>query len=287
MVATATRAAQSSIQVVTTGAAGQTSRASDAVLQAVVTSTAAHMVAASSTVQMVTYAVSRYVLSASSVLQMVMGGANVGSERYAAARSVIQPVYTTGIQDIPRRLAWTYTLDGHYFYCLDLGADGTHVYDLSTQQWTVFDTVGYGGHFNFKNGILWKTGKRVVGGDILTGAVYEMDADSYLDDGWRPTYYEARGALFIQGVAKRKNYALRLVGSTGRLADSVAPVLNMQFSDDAGGTWSNEYSITLTTDTKQRLEWRSLGAFAAPGRIFRLYDTGGLKYIGWAEADIG
>ena len=61
----------------------------------------------------------------------------------------------------------------------------------------------------------------------------------------------------------------------------------MRFSDDEGVTWSNEFSITLETDAKQRLEFRSLGAFAEPGRIFRLYDTGGIKFIGRCEADIG
>jgi len=197
-----------------------------------------------------------------------------------------QVVWTVGIPDIPRQRAWTYTLDGHYFYCLDLGANGTHVYDLSTQQWTEYDTVAYEGHFNFKNGSLWKAGKRVVGGDILTGAIYEMLPTSFLDDGWRPAEYEVRGAIFAQGISKRKNFALRLIGSTGRLGDDIAPVMNMKFSDDLGASWSNEYQITLTTDTKQRIEWRSLGSFAAPGRIFRLYDTGGVKFIGWVEAEV-
>lgn len=283
MVAVAPKVAGASLQV-TRGGVGGAYRVQSVIMQSVSTSIAGTSKVSFSSLQMVTQSIAAFVKNTHTSMQIARQGD--GGKTYAARYATLQPVYTVGIQDVPRRLAWTYTLDGHYFYCLDLGANGTHVYDVTTKQWTYYDTVGYSGHFNFKNGIWWKTGKRIVGGDILTGAIYEMVPDTYLDDGWRPTFYEARGALFAQGIAKRKNYALRLMGSAGRLGDDIAPVLNMQFSDDQGVTWGKEYSITLTTDSKQRLEWRSLGAFAAPGRIFRLYDTGGLKWLGWVEADI-
>lgn len=284
MVATAPVVAGAALQVVSGAGTGGTHRVHAVMLQTVSTSTAGRAKASFFTAQLVTKSTSAFIKPSYVTAQVVRQGDN--GNTYIAKAASAQAVYTIGIQDVPRRLAWTYTLDGHYFYCLDLGEDGTHVYDLTTQQWTEFDTVGYSGHFNFKNGIWWKTGQRIVGGDILSGAIYEMVPDLYLDDGWRPVFYEARGALFAQGVDKRKNYALRLVGSVGRLTDDIAPELHMQFSDDQGATWGNEYTITLTVDTKQRLEWRSLGAFAAPGRIFRLYDTGGLKWLGWVEADI-
>jgi hypothetical protein len=61
----------------------------------------------------------------------------------------------------------------------------------------------------------------------------------------------------------------------------------MEFSDDRGVTWGPTYQIALTTNTSQRIEFRSLGAFTAPGRMFRIYDEGGIKFIANVEADIG
>lgn len=278
------RATGAIVQTVHQGSSGNSYRASGAALQTVTSSVAGRTRATSGSMQVVSSVIGSRVRASTSLLQVVHQGDS--GNRYRAAYDAMQVVYTVGFQDVPRQRAWTYSLDGHDFYCLDLGENGTLVYDLTTQQWSRYDTTGYDGHFNFKNGIYWKTGRRIIGGDILTGKVWEMIPSSFLDDGWRPVMYEARGALFTQGVSQRRQYALRLIGSSGRTGDSVAPVLNMRFSDDQGSTWSNEYSITLTTDSQQRLEWRSLGAFAAPGRIFRLYDTGGIKYIGWVEADI-
>lgn len=271
------------VQTVHSGSTGGRTRIGNAALQTVSTSLAGRVRATSASLQLVTSATALRARVAMELLQVVHGSA--GGARFKAAYDALQVVYQTGFEDVPRRRAWTFSFDGHDFYCLDLGEDGTLVYDLTSQEWTVFDTAGYGGHFNFKTGLYWKTGKRIVGGDALTGKLYEMTPNSFLDDGWRPVYYEVRGAMFTQGTSFRRHYALRLLGSAGRTADGTAPVLNMRFSDDLGATWSSEYTITLTTDSKQRLEFRSLGSFAAPGRIFRLYDTGGIKFIGWVEAD--
>ena len=41
-------------------------------------------------------------------------------------------------------------------------------------------------------------------------------------------------------------------------------MLKMRFSDDQGDSRSDEFSLTLIPDTRQRIEFRSLGAFAAP-----------------------
>jgi hypothetical protein len=60
----------------------------------------------------------------------------------------------------------------------------------------------------------------------------------------------------------------------------------MQFSDDNGNSWSTEKTITLTQDAEQRLQFRSLGRMKQPGRIFRLYDDGGIKFIATVVADV-
>jgi len=278
------RTAGAVLQTVHQGGSGATFGTSAAFLQAVTTSIGGHVRSPYAALQIVSSSTGSRVRESYTSLQVVLGTGGGGRSR--ALHDSMQVVYTLGFEDLPLKRAWTFEFDGHVFYCLDLGNTGTLVYDLTTKQWSVFDTTGYNGAFNFKNGIYWRTGRRIVGGDAESGNVYEMEPDTFLDEGWRPVSYEVRGILFAEGVDVVRQYALRLIGSAGRLADDISPVLNMKFSDDEGASWSNEYSITLTTDSKQRLEFRSLGAFAAPGRVFRLYDTGGVKFIGRCEADV-
>lgn len=201
--------------------------------------------------------------------------------------SAVEVVWKTGALSGIRQSPWTFDFDGHTFLVLDLGTS-TEVYDFTTQQWCTFETEGYGGFWNFKNGFHWRDGKKVVGGWDGTGTLLELTPGSFQDDGWRDNIYELRGVVFTDGVDDVSIVALRLVGSSGILADTAeSPTLYMEFSDDNGQTWSKTYSISLTSNTRQRIEFRSLGAFSAPGRIFRIYDQGGLKYVAYMEADVG
>src|ERR1700761_7246620 len=74
-------------------------------------------------------------------------------------------VYGTGVPEESRTRAWTFTLDGHTFYVLDLGPEGTFLYDVVTQQWCEFITDGYGG-WNMKAGTMWQEG-RIIACDSL------------------------------------------------------------------------------------------------------------------------
>lgn len=201
-----------------------------------------------------------------------------------------QVVFTTGTDDVPRQRAWTFDFDGHTFYCLDLGETGCLAFDLTTGSWTRWNTTGYDGHFNFKNGFHWRGGKSVVGGGLLDGMILELSPDASIDEGFKPIEYEVQGVLFASTESIIRQYNLRMVGSAGRtsLEDEFnPPELKMVFSDDNGATWSDERSVTLSdTDKDQRIEFRSLGGFKQPGRIFRLYDTGGIKFIAYVMADV-
>jgi len=202
------------------------------------------------------------------------------------ASAAFQVVWATGDLDGSRQRAWTFDLDGHTFYVLDLGASGTLVYDTLTGQWSRFRTAGYGG-WNFKNGFHWRTGKMVIGGADGSGQLLRLSAQSFLDEGWRPVIYEVRGMVQTTSKDFIRQYALRMIGATGLLADSISPATKMQFSDDRGVTWSPVFTLELTPNSRQRIEFRSLGAFTAPGRIFRIYDEGGIKFIANVEAHMG
>lgn len=259
-------------------------RVSGAVVQIVTTGIARRARVSDSAAQVVYQIRAKRLRSVYAALQVVRQGSDgaMARDSYAA----LQVVWRTGAPDGTRQRAWTFDFDGHSFYVLDLGSSGTLVFDLLTGQWSKFETEGYGG-WNFKNGFHWRDGKMVVGGADGEGRLLRMTPQSFLDEGWRPVVYEVTGLLQVQGVDFFRQYALRMVGSSGVLADSVTPVMNMQFSDDRGETWSSEFQITLTPNTRQRIEFRSLGAFTAPGRLFRIYDQGGIRYLATVEADIG
>lgn len=219
-----------------------------------------------------------------SVMQVIHGG--TGGAHQSVTDAAMQVVYTVGAPNTTRQRAWTFDFDGHTYYALDLATNGTLVYDLTTSAWAHFETPGLGGHWNMKNGFPWRGGGKTVAGDVASGTIYYQDPYSFFDDGWRPVVYEVRGVIFATEITYHTQYSLRLLASAGENTDQTAPTLSMQFSDDQGITWSTPQTVTLTTDARQRIEFRSLGAFTAPGRVFRLYDTGGVKFIGYAVAQV-
>lgn len=193
-------------------------------------------------------------------------------------------VYATGVPDQSRSRAWTFTLDGHTFYVLNLGQEGTYVYDTVTKQWSKFSTDGYG-QWNMNNGTMW--GQRIVAGDTLTPQVWELDPTAVQDEGWRDIFHVVTGGLTTRNRVYRSMDAVRLNASIGQIDDVNGATLTLTFSDDQGKTWSDGYVVALTEgDYSDELAWRSLGSFAAPGRIIQIMDTGGLIRIDGCDAYI-
>lgn len=184
--------------------------------------------------------------------------------------------------------AWTYTLDGHTFYVLDLGAQGTFAYDMMTEQWTNFVTGpaatdgGNNPQWNMQNGCMW--GTRVVGSDLALAKVWEMTPGAVLDNDAVQIAHVSTGAIASRGRDFSSCDVVRVVASFGYL-DSVSPVtFNLRFSDDMEHSWSPNFSVTLTPGVfGGEIAWRSLGSFASPGRVFELSDTGGLIRIDGAD----
>lgn len=188
----------------------------------------------------------------------------------------------TGIADPARSRAWAFTLDGHEFYVLNLGAQGTFLWDTVTSQWCKFVTNGYG-QWNFTNGCQW--GNRVVGGDLLTDQVWELRPTALLDEGWRDINHVVTGGIATRSRVYVSCDNLRVAGSIGLLDELNGATMTLRYSDDQEATWSDPFTIQLTEDEFDgEIAWRSLGSFMAPGRIFELSDIGGLIRIDGADA---
>lgn len=185
--------------------------------------------------------------------------------------------FASGIPDPARTRAWTFTLDGHTFYVLNLGLEGTFVYDSVTQQWAQFNTDGFG-QWNLQNGVMW--GNRIVGGDSVSSQVWELDPTAVLDEGWRDIAHVVTGGVQTRSRVFLSCDAVRLQASVGQIDEENGATLSLRFSDDFGKTWSDYFTLELTEgDFDGELAFRSLGSFMAPGRVFELSDVGGLIRI--------
>lgn len=183
----------------------------------------------------------------------------------------------------PQR-AWTYVQDGHTFYVLDLGAEGTFVFDLITQHWSKFYTTSTTPLWNLSNGTVWND--RIVGGDRSGNEVWELDPNATLDNGTDEITRTV--SCSVQRISR--NFmsvgALRVDCSNGVLSGSGDSSLALRFSDDSENTWVSVDPVTLVAgDFGGEVAFRALGAFAAPGRVFELSDIGGLVRINSASID--
>ncbi len=179
--------------------------------------------------------------------------------------------YGTSQPGVARQSAWTFVLDGHRFYVLPLGEEGTWAYDTTTNEWCQLQTLGFDG-LNFTHGVMW--GIRIMGGDSLYPYLLELDPTEPLDEGWREVQHMVTGGIATRG---RANIGVANFSLTASVGDDTAvdQPISLAFSDDNGVTWSSEFNIPLTDSASQLLIWNSLGSFGAPGRVFRITDTAG------------
>jgi hypothetical protein len=199
----------------------------------------------------------------------VAGGGGGGSPPAAPAES--------------RKRCWTFVADGHTFYVLDLGDEGTFVYDITTQQWSSFVTSGFT-RWDMLNGVMW--GTRVVGGDIDTTDVWEHKATTIQDNDALGIAHVCTGKVLSRDRVYHSVGTVRVAGSLSAIDDLISADINLRYSDDNGKTWSDYFTVTVTPGVYDDVAFDGLGAFKSPGRIFELSDTGGLLRIDGVDAEI-
>jgi hypothetical protein len=167
---------------------------------------------------------------------------------------------------------------------MDMGAQGTFVYDQTTNQWCKFITQGYTA-WNFANGTMW--GNRIVAGDLLTTDLWEMNPSALFDNGAAEIVHVVTGGIATRNRIYHSVDSFRLACSVGQVLDPNGATVTLSFSDDQGETWTTMDTIsTVEGAFTQEIAWLSLGAFAAPGRIFKITDSGSFLRIEGADAGI-
>jgi hypothetical protein len=177
---------------------------------------------------------------------------------------------------------WTFELDGHVFYVLDLAHEGVFVYDNRTSQWSKFETETYS-TWNMKRGLVWES--RILGTDIANNKVWELVPTATEDEGSITIVHEATAMIPSRTRKGQRQDNFSIMASAG-FAGSFSSSMRLRFSDDNGRTWSSYYVKAVDGTTQQRFRWDSLGSIQAPGRIFEITDIGGLLRIDGADAAI-
>lgn len=182
--------------------------------------------------------------------------------------------------------AFTYTARGHYFYALTFN-NRTWVYDTTFSLQTGKSTwhqrkTGIGaGRWraeNYENAY----GKHLVG-DVSRGTIWQMDEDTYTDDGDEIERIRTTAPIFsdIRPVSISR-LELKLEAGVGN-ADVDDPQVWLEVSKDGGRTWGYRAlrSAGAVGEYGQMAVWRRLGR--ARDWIFRFKTTDKAK-VNWIEA---
>lgn len=188
--------------------------------------------------------------------------------------------------DISDAISFTYQQEGHTFFVLSFpAADKTWVFDAATGLW---------------HERAWMDGDGILHRIRVINQI-DFDGETLLGDWENPTLFTYRLDVFADsgtisgGVLKRvracphlssdlKQQLFHLLqidmetgGSTTPPGDD--PQAMLQWSDDGGHTWSNEYWVSFGKlgEYKTRARWRRLGK--SRDRVFRMTITDPVKIV--------
>jgi hypothetical protein len=192
----------------------------------------------------------------------------------------------------PRVRAWTFTLDGHDFYVLRLGDTETLVYDLYSQQWVNWDSLGLP-FWRLQTGINWiggqalghTYGSSIVAGDDSQGVLWFLDPNQPFDQHTDPTNPTQQvefervvmGQVVGRGRGVQPCYVVFVTGDNyGITGVDFTPFVKLEYSDDAGKNYINAGSLgPVDLDSiDPPYGWYSLGQIDNPGRLFKITDNG-------------
>lgn len=183
--------------------------------------------------------------------------------------------------------AWTFKQDDHEFYGIQLGVEGTLVWDKLTGQWCQWKSPGYD---------IWRAEDVVdwegynLAGDTESGKIWKIDPTGRLDYGTTPIVSKITGYLTHRLRSGVQCFMTELAVSEGQpptgIAEGVVGI-TLRTSTDDGQTYTNHGEILgegLNEDITVR--WYGLGLLEEPGMLFEITDTGYARRIDGLEIEI-
>lgn len=173
-----------------------------------------------------------------------------------------------GYSIISDAVAFSYQQDGHLFYMITFPTgNATWVYDVTTNLWHerayfsagAFSRHRASGQMNFNN--------QIVVGDFENGNLYELDMDTYTDNGQTQKWLRSWRALPTgqNNLKRTAQHSLQLDCESGVGLDGTTqgtdPQVLLRWSDDGGHTWSNYHARSMGQigEHGKRVIWRRLG----------------------------
>lgn len=161
--------------------------------------------------------------------------------------------------------AWTFRHNRHDFVVFTC-EEFSLVLDLDNGSWAKWDTyllLNWQAHLGLQDGF------DVYAGDSETNQIWTLTADG-ISDGPNPIIREVSGAVDNQGKGVPCNNVFAKVNVGWSPVYGFEPVLELRWSDDQGGTWSNYAQAPLGDRGEYRTQviFRSLGIINRPGRVF-------------------
>jgi hypothetical protein len=229
----------------------------------------------------------------SAQVRISMAGANILKQ--AQTSSGLFPVknhqmgayaLVRGTVDKPILRAWRFPQDDHEFYVLQMGSNGTYIYDKLTEQWAEWqspDSPNWRGN----DGCDWQ-GINVCG-DTLTGTLWLIDADNRLDYETSPITSTVVGGSSIRFRKNIPCYMAELAISEGQTPEGIDPT-TLGISLRSGDTINWYDHGTVTGDlvgSKTTIRFYGLGIMGYPGRVFEITDTGIARRIDGFNIEVG
>lgn len=188
------------------------------------------------------------------------------------------------LRDATYAQAWTYALEGHKFYVLEVDR-GTFVFDVATGAWHRRQSSG--SDWWCCNGAVVAYGRLLLT-DRATGRLY-IPSNDVFDEAGSAIAVEITLPTLEYGRDRVTMHTFEVTIETGPGNGSVAdPQAMLTYSDDGGHLWSNEMwrSMGAVGDYRRRVIWRKLGQFRTRQMRLRITDSVRRLVISW-WADIG
>lgn len=163
--------------------------------------------------------------------------------------------YKISIGDYERAEAFSYSQEGHEFYVLSIPNSGTFVFDAATQLW--HERKSYLKD-RWRVSTYTRAYNKPLVGDIYNGNIYELNLDSYSENG-DPLIAEMIFPPIENDGDRFTFHSFQLDMETG-IGGQSSPQVMLQISRD-GKVWGNEAwrSFGKDGDYLKRVIWRRLG----------------------------
>ena len=167
--------------------------------------------------------------------------------------------------------AWGFAWQGHVFYCLTIGDQGTFVYDLTTDRWSKWLTYGQDRWLPGLGCIGWDNFPLV--GDTVTGSIYSLSQAKFSDEDTPIVGYLTFGQALSGQRPTLPSLTIEMVtGYATEVGQGSNPIVQVRFSRDGGivyGPW-RQAGLGLQGEYNKRVRFNRIGQFKPPGIIGEL-----------------